>query len=340
MATSPQHSQAPTPERIFDALLGFQLSAALKAALDLDLFTAIGKGAVSLPALAAEAKASERGVRILCDYLVVKGFLTKNESAYGLTPESGAFLDQRSPAYVGGMRHFLHQPEFMRSAQELTEAVRTGTTQIYSGGGTVTPDNPIWVEFAKSMAAMVAPAAKGIAQLLAEDPPRRVLDMAAGHGLFGIVIAQAFKDAQIVALDWPAVLAVAQENAVKAGVQDRFAQLPGSAFDVDYGTGYDVVLVTNFFHHFDPPTCEGLMKKIHAALNPGGRCVTLEFVPNSDRVSPPMPAAFSMTMLASTPSGDAYTFAEYNSMFRAAGFTANEFHFVPMSPENVIVSYK
>ena len=163
------------------------------------------------------------------------------------------------------------------------------------------------------------PPAQGIAQLLASDPPRRVLDIAAGHGLFGITLAQKFPEANIVALDWAAVLAVAQENASKAGVESRYTQLPGSAFEVDFGKDYDVILVTNFFHHFDPPTCEQLMKKIHSALTPGGRCVTLEFVPNDDRVSPPISATFAMTMLASTPAGDAYTFAEYDRMFRAAG---------------------
>jgi len=81
------------------------------------------------------------------------------------------------------------------------------------------------------------------------------------------------------------------------------------------------------------------MAKIHSALKPGGRCVTLDFVPNDDRVSPSMPASFAMTMLVSTPAGDAYTFAEYQRMFGAAGFTRSEAHSVPMSPETVIISY-
>jgi cyclopropane fatty-acyl-phospholipid synthase-like methyltransferase len=188
------------------------------------------------------------------------------------------------------------------------------------------------------MAAMVAPAAQGIAQMLASAPPRRVLDIAAGHGLFGIAVAQQYREAQIVPVDWSAVLAIAQENARKAGVEDRYSPMPGDAFAVDFGTGYDVALVTNFFHHFDPPTCERLMRKIHQSLAPGGRCVTLEFIPNDDRVSPATPASFALTMLTTTPSGDAYTFAEYQRMFSAAGFATSELHSLPMSPERVIVS--
>jgi len=133
------------------------------------------------------------------------------------------------------------------------------------------------------------------------------------------------------------VLRVALDNARKAGVQDRYDMLPGSAFEVDFGGPYDAVLLTNFLHHFDPPTCVGLLKKVHAVLRPGGRAATLEFVPNEDRVSPPMPAAFSMTMLASTVAGDAYTLSELTAMYNEAGFGGITAHPIPMSPHTVVM---
>ena len=121
---------------------------------------------------------------------------------------------------------------------------------------------------------------------------------------------------------------------------DRYTKLPGSAFEVEYGGPYDAVLLTNFLHHFDPPTNVGLLKKVHAALKPGGRAATLEFVPNEDRVSPPMSASFSMTMLASTASGDAYTFPELEGMYRDAGFTNIAAHPIAPSPHTVVVGRK
>ncbi|MEI4896866.1 methyltransferase, partial [Klebsiella pneumoniae] len=73
---------------------------------------------------------------------------------------------------------------------------------------------------------------------------------------------------------------------------------------------------------FEPTDNEKLLKKCHAALGPGGQVIILEFVPNEDRVSPPVPALFSLTMLGSTPHGDAYTLEEYRTMCRNAGFEA------------------
>jgi ubiquinone/menaquinone biosynthesis C-methylase UbiE len=164
-----------------------------------------------------------------------------------------------------------------------------------------------------------------------------VLDIAAGHGLFGIEIAKQNPQARVTGLDWAPVLRVALENARKAGVHDRYNMLPGSAFDVDYGGPYDAVLLTNFLHHFDKPTNVTLLKKVRASLLPGGRAATLEFVPNEDRVSPPMPAAFSMTMLASTAAGDAYTLSELTSMYTDAGFGDISAHPIPMSPHTVVM---
>jgi 2-polyprenyl-3-methyl-5-hydroxy-6-metoxy-1,4-benzoquinol methylase len=184
------------------------------------------------------------------------------------------------------------------------------------------------------------------AQLMAKripcDPNKKmkVLDVAAGHGIFGITLAQQNPNVEVVALDWPHVLTVATENARKMGVAGRHSTLPGSAFDVDFGSGYDLVLLTNFLHHFDIPTCEGLLKKVHAALEKGGRAVTLDFILNEDRISPPQTATFSLTMLASTPAGDAYTFSEYDRMFQNAGFARSELHALPPSPNQMIISYK
>ena len=160
----------------------------------------------------------------------------------------------------------------------------------------------------------------------------------AGSGCLAVSLAYELPHADVFATDISApALEIARENAVKAGVAQRFHTIPGSAFDVAYGGPYDIVLLTNFLHHFDPPTCTGLLQKVHAALKPGGRAATLEFVPNEDRISPPMAAAFSLTMLASTASGDAYTFRELEAMYREAGFGGITAHPIPHSAHTVVM---
>jgi hypothetical protein len=100
------------------------------------------------------------------------------------------------------------------------------------------------------------------------------------------------------------------------------------------------VLLTNFLHHFDVPTCQKLAAKALAALVPGGRALTLEFIPESDRITPPATASFALTMLATTARGDAYTFAEYEQIFAQAGFRRSEFHALPPTTQQAVVSYR
>lgn len=336
----PAASPQPSPERIFQMLNAHQQTSALKAAIELDLFTAIGEGNSTPKVLAKRCAASDRGLRILCDFLVVHQMLTKHGEAYGLTPDAAAFLDRRSPAYQGTITKFLNSQETMEGFKDLTAAVRKGGTVMKQES--VAPENPIWVEFARSMAPMMVLPAELVAKSLGAEAGHdwKVLDIAAGHGLFGIAIAKHNPRARIVALDWAKVLEVATENARKAGVADRHTTLPGSAFDADFGNGYDLVLLTNFLHHFDKATNVGLLKKVYGALKPGGRAATLEFVPNEDRVSPPMPATFSLIMLGMTEHGDAYTFSELDRMFSEAGFKKSEIRQLPPTPEQVVVSYK
>jgi 2-polyprenyl-3-methyl-5-hydroxy-6-metoxy-1,4-benzoquinol methylase len=338
MTPAQQPGEKPSPAIVFDLMMAFQRTSALRAAIELDLFRAIGDGPGDTASLARQCSASERGVRILCDYLTIMGLLKKEQGRYAHTPTSAAFLDPRSPSCVASTARFMSMPEMQEPFEHLADIVRTGHTTL-AGEGSVEPENPIWVEFAHSMAPMMAPMAAPLGAIVLNglSGPVRVLDIAAGHGLFGIEVAKQHPHAHIVALDWAQVLEVARANALKAGVLDRFQTLPGSAFEVDYHGPYDIVLLTNFLHHFDRATCVSLLRKVRAALKPGGRAAALEFVPNEDRVSPPMAAAFSLVMLASTPAGDAYTFSEYQGMYREAGFARVTAHPVPTGPHTIVM---
>lgn len=334
-------AQQPSPQLFFQTINAHQRTEALKAAIELEVFTAIGEGNTTAAEIAKRCQTSERGMRILCDYLTIMEMLTKQGDRYGLTLDSATFLDKRSPAYLGGATEFLCSPMMFENTKSIADAVRKGGT-VMEEEGTVSTENPVWVKFARGMAPLMAMPAQLMAKLADPQPAGKlkILDIAAGHGLFGIAFATNNPEAEVTAVDWKPVLEVAKENSQKAGVADRYHTIEGSAFDVDFGSGYDLVLLTNFLHHFDPPTNETLLRKVHAALADGGRAVTLEFVPNEDRVTPPDSAGFSLIMLIGTPSGDAYTFSELEKMFANAGFSRSTLHSLPPTIQQVVISEK
>ncbi len=330
---------APSPQLFFETINAFQKSAALKAAIDLGLFTAIGNESATAAELATLCQCPERGIRILADNLTILGFLTKDAGAYTLTPSSAVFLDQKSPAYMGAAVKFLLAPGLTEAFTDLASTIRRGRLHT-TEQGTTAPDHPAWVEFARAMGPMMVPTSQGAAALLTLDPSRdtRVLDISASHGAYGIAVAQKNPRAHLVALDWEAVLEVTTENARAAGLADRFSTIVGDAFTVDLGRDYDAVLVPNFLHHFNVEECTRFLKRVHAALRLNGKVVIVEFVPNEDRITPAPAAGFSLVMLGTTPEGDAYTFTEYQQMLKEAGFHNAELHPLPPTMQSAVIA--
>jgi ubiquinone/menaquinone biosynthesis C-methylase UbiE len=330
----------------FENINAFQKSAAMMAAIELDLFTKLVEARSeeerTAEALARSTGAHPKGIRILCDFLTIHGLLTKNNAAspvasYQATPDTAFFLDARSPAALVLAPRFLAPPPLQEIAGEVVASVRKGGTAIEEEE--TNENDPRWVDFARGMAPFTGASAGPMAQLLHRDGPQKVLDIAASHGMFGIACLKANPQAQVVAVDGAAVLQVGQENAHKMGVSDRWSKLAGDAFKVDFGTGYDAALVTNFLHHFEPEVNERFLRKVHASLKPGGKVAVLEFVPNDDRVSPPIPASFAMIMLTRTHKGDAYTYRQLTAMLENAGFRGIERHDLP-TPQTIVLGTK
>ena len=325
-----------SPEFFLDRLLGYQESAALKAAVRLGVFDALEAAPANAAAVAAAIGAAEKGARVLCDFLTVKGFLTKADGAYDLTPSSRVFLTTISPACISGV------VEFLAGEDQFGQFMTSPEAMVRHGGAVepraLEPEHPMWVSYAKAMGPFMAPVTAAVAAQVAlwPTPPRRVLDIAAGHGLFGVEVAKLSADTHLTALDWAPVLAVAAENVAKAGLASRFTALAGDALESDWGEGYDLILLPNFLHHFNIETCGEILAKARRALAPGGQALVVEFVPDETRVSPPVPARFAYIMLGSTPEGDAYTAAEYEEMRQASGFASLAITALPPSPQTLL----
>jgi 2-polyprenyl-3-methyl-5-hydroxy-6-metoxy-1,4-benzoquinol methylase len=328
------------PTLIAATLSAFERTAVLCAAIELDVFTAIGQGIDDVPALAARCEAAIHGMRVLLDCLAILGLLEKTGGRYRLTPETAEFLDRRSTRYIGALARFAASPEKVgRYLAQPAVWVRSGGTPEEAN---TAPDNPVWVDYAKGMGPLSSRTAEGMADLLQrwDLPARNVLDVAAGHGLYGIAVAQRYPEAQIVALDWAAVLEVAVGNAAKAGIGERYRTRSGDAFAIDLGTGYDLVLVPNFLHHFSASARVSFLRRVTRALAPRGAIAIVEYMPNEDRISPPVAAWFALTMLTNTPEGDAYTACEFEAMCGEAGLEPVRFAPVPASPQSLLVAVK
>lgn len=310
-----------TPDRIMQFAWGYAPPLILEAALRHGVFDALDQGPKSLTELTRTTGTSERGLSAILNVLAALEFLKKNaDGAYELTPDSKAFLVSGRPGYLGGLiRHtsedlipkWLHLNEVVTAGGPVAAVNQQGTGSEF------------FEKFVNDIFPMSYPAAQDLAQYLRLDlmsQPVRVLDLAAGSGVWGIVLAQSAPHVHVSAVDWPAVLNVTRKNAEKFGLADRFSYREGDLQEADFGTGYHVATLGHILHSEGPERSRTLLKKTFDALAPGGTISIAEFLVNADRTGPVNGLIFAVNMLVNTDQGDTYSFEEIADWLDEAGF--------------------
>jgi SAM-dependent methyltransferase len=324
----PAPQQPLNPQRIFQLAFGYAAPLMLDA------------GSKFAEQIASASGTSPRGMRILLNGLVAIELLTKDSTGhYALTPESSAFLVSTKPAYFGGMlRHTSKQllPKWLH----LTEIVRTGkpaTAVNQEAAGST-----FFAEFVESIFPNSYPAASAVADhlhLASATAPTRVLDLAAGSGVWGIALAQKSKQVHVTAVDWPAVLPVTRKIATRFVVVDRFTFTADDLHTADFGAGHNIATLGHILHSEGESASRALLKKTFAALAPGGTIVIAEMVPDDDRAGPAHALIFAVNMLVNTDTGDTFTFKEISTWLKEAGFISPRQLEVP-GPSPLILATK
>ncbi|HEY2589692.1 MAG TPA: class I SAM-dependent methyltransferase [Tepidisphaeraceae bacterium] len=310
-----------TPRRIIEFAWGFAPPLIIEAAVRHRVFDVLNSGGPqSLDELARATGASTRGLRAILDALVGLELLTRQADRYALTPESATFLVSSKPAFHGGFVKHLNG-QILNSWKNLADIVTTGkpATEVNDQE----TGAAFFREFVEDLLPINFAAARVLADHLAakyEGQPMKVIDLAAGSGVWGIAFAQRSPQARITAVDWPKVAEITQDVAKRFGVGDRLSTLPGDLQEVDFGRGYQVATLGHILHSEGEARSRKLLAKVFDALTPGGTIAIAEFTPNDDRTAPPIPLLFGVNMLVHTHDGDVFTFPQISSWLREAGF--------------------
>lgn len=299
---------------------GFAPALIIEAALSNGFFDALARAPMNAAELANVTGASQRGVTAVMDALVGFALAARDrEGRYVLTPESDAFLVSSRPGSLAPFfQHISH--DLIPAWTSITECTRTGAparpVNTQEGGA------EFFRDFVEALFALGYRAALALAQSLAlpQNEPLKILDLAAGSGVWSIAFAQTYPQARITAVDWDAVLPVTQKVAARHGVSDRYEYRAGDILSVDFGSGYDVATLGQILHSEGDRRSQELLRKVYQALKPGGHIVVAEFLIDEDRNGPPQALTFSVNMLVNTDEGRAYTFREIDAWLRAAGF--------------------
>jgi hypothetical protein len=323
METKETKDQPLNPQRIFQMAFGYAAPLILETALEHGVFDQLHRQPMNAGELAAATETSPRGMRILLNGLVALEMVRRQgDGKFALTAESSEFLVSSKPAYFGGMiRHTSKQ--LLAKWMQLSEIVATGKPARavnQEGDGSA-----FFAEFVEAIFPNSYPAASALADHLkvaGAAQTVKVLDLAAGSGVWGIALAQKSPKVQVTAVDWPAVLPVTRKVAGRFGVVERFTFSPGDLASADFGSGHHVATLGHILHSEGETRSRALLKKTFAALAPGGTIAIAEMLPDDDRSGPPHALIFSVNMLVNTDEGDTFTFPEISGWLKEAGFVS------------------
>ncbi len=303
-------------QQIIDLAREFQRSRVLLTAVELDVFTNLGEGEQSAAQLAETVSADAKGVERLLNALVSLGYLHKEGNCFANTPVGQRFLNQKSPEFIWRLKHAVNQ---WHSWSTLTEAVKEGTSVLpqTTGNEKAVRTNA----FIGSMHYRALQNARQMVDDLGLDNLDGVLDVGGGSGAYAMAFIQAGKAKRATIQDREHVIPLTEKYIAEAGLSDNVSTLAGDYHTIDFGTGFDLVIMSAILHINSEDENARLIERGVAALNSGGFLLIQEFIIDELRTSPPHAAIFSLNMLVGTAKGDTYTERQYRQWMELAGLT-------------------
>jgi len=303
-------------DEILKLARAYQEACVLAAAADLELFEAIGAEELDAREVSERIRGDPRGTTILLDALAALELLTKREDRYAVPPSLLPLLRPVGPESVLAMVQ--HQANCMRRWSRLAQAVRDG--QPPERTPSVRGEGRDRASFIEAMHVINRAAAAALIDEITPGPFTHLLDVGGGPGTWTIAWLAQQPEARATLFDLPHVIPLAEDRLRAAGLLDRVTLVAGD-FDTDpLPAGADLAWVSAIVHQNSRAENRTLLRKIHAALVPGGCILIRDVVMDASRTKPKGGALFAVNMLAATTGGGTFTFPELAEDLEAVGF--------------------
>jgi hypothetical protein len=310
--------------------LAHRSSAVLFAATELDVFSKLSAGPMTAAEVAKACGAKAEPTRFVLDACVTAGMIERDGEKYKNSPTSEFFLVRGKGPYIGdGLKY---AEDLYPAWGRVAELMRTGKPVMPPE--TILGDDP---EKTRAFVLAMHERAKGIGAVLPHGADltgrKHLIDIGGGPGTYSVGLVRQTPGLRSTILDRPGVLAVTKELVAEQGFSDRVNLRPADYLKDDFGSGYDVALLSGMMHRETPESCQLLLRKAFAALDPGGLVMVSDvFFDDDSKTSPPFATFFAINMMLTAEHGTCHARTEMAAWMKAAGFVNVEIK--PLPPPN------
>lgn len=331
-----------TPDRILQTGMAFWASKTLLSAVEMEVFTHLGKHPADLASIQGRLGLHPRGAADFMDALVALGFLERENGIYRNTPETDLFLDKSKPSYIGGILEMCNH-RLYGFWGHLTAAVRTGESQNESKGGhdpfaAIYADPARLREFLRAMSGVSRGANMAIARKFPWENYSSYADIGTAQGDLAVQIAVAQPHLKGIGFDLPEAGPVFEEYVEELGLTEQLSFVGGSFF-TDELPSADVILFGHILHDWNLETKRMLLQKAYQALPDGGAVVVYDAIIDDERRQNAFGLLMSLNMLIETPGGFDYTGADCISWMKDAGFRECRVEHL-VGPDSMVIGIK
>lgn len=335
------------PSYIMESATAFWASKVLLTAVEFDLFSVLADGPMTASELGETLQLHPRGTFDFFDALVALKFLERDgdgpEGRYKNSPETAAFLDKKSPMYIGGLPEMLNSRLFgfwnhlgtaLKTARPQNEVKISGKSifeELYANQAQLG-------EFLEAMTGFQAANFIQLAEKFDFSGYKTVSDVGGALALLSRLVGARHEHLTFNSFDLPPVAPHAQKHIDAAGMAERIEVVPGDFFADDLPKA-DVVTMGNILHDWNLETKTILIQKAYDALPDGGAFIVIENLIDDARRKNAFGLLMSLNMLIEFGDAFDYTGADFREWCGKIGF--KRFDIIPLAgPASAAVAYK
>ena len=309
--------QIATPAELMETVNGFKMSRLILSAFELRVFDQLSGKNLNSCDIATKLGTHPRATDRLLNALAGTGLLIKENELFANAAFSEKFLVSTSPSFMGALDHSV---SLWKTWNTLTDAVKAGKSVTDAEKAEINERGVEWLEaFIATMHARGVAQGRELASLTDLSKTRKTLDVGGGSGAFTFAFIEKNPAIRGVILDLPNVVPITMKYIEKAGYSDKVTTMAGDYLRDDFGSGYDLVLMSAIIHINNPEENILLIEKGAAALEQGGQLIIMDHVMNEQRTEPFIGALFALNMLVGTKHGDTFTEQEMREWMEGAG---------------------